>query len=605
MEVRPIKAEDTIVDASLAQEDSRYALLKASTIMLVDDEPVMLEIVQALLEEEGYQHFVSVEESPRAIEMLVRANPDLVLLDLDMPELDGFEVLKQVRFSKGYEHLPVIILTASEDPDSKLKALELGATDFLSKPVDPSELALRVRNTLSAKAYQDQLAYYDGLTGLPNRKLFLNCLVKGINQVNRDGGSFVLLDISLDRFQQVNETLGVYNGDQILKIIGDRIQSVVRSDDVVGRSEGSPQLENAARIGGDEFAIVLYGVGGVENASVVSTRVLEVIREPIHLQGDDVHLTASIGVAVYPEDGDEAGTLVKRAGSAKDYAKKQGRDRYQFYSSEMEAHSRAILKMISDLRIALEQKQFELHYQPKIDLNSGKIMGMECLIRWIHPEHGFVSPEDFIPVAEETGLIVPIGCWVLSEACHRASEWNAAGYDDLKVSVNVSASQFVDPEFKATIVATLQSSGLDPRNLVLEITESMLMGDVDKLAVLLHDIKNLGVSFSLDDFGTGFSSLSYLKKFPIDELKIDRSFLLEVPDNNDDNSIVRAIIAMAHSLGQKVVAEGVEEVEQLEFLRQHECDVIQGFYFSKPLKQSDFEEYLSKALPNAAAPFSG
>lgn len=593
MQVSALKAEDFIEGTSLVRDDDRYSGLKTSTIMLIDDEPVMLEIVQALLEEEGYRHFIPVDESPRAIDTLLSTNPDLVLLDLDMPELDGFEVLKRLRVLEGYEHLPVIILTASENPDSKLKALELGATDFLSKPVDPSELALRVRNTLSAKAYQDQLANYDSLTGLPNRKLFLDCLDKGINQARRDSRSLVLLDVSPDRFQQVNETLGVYNGDQILKIVAERIHGVVRSSDIVGRSESAAQIENTARIGGNEFAVVLYGVNSVENASVVNKRILEAIKEPIHLDGDDVHLTASIGIAVFPEDGDEAGTLVKRAGSAKDYAKKQGRDRYQFYSSEMEAHSRAILKMVSDLRMALEKQQFEMYYQPQIDLSSGTVIGMESLIRWIHPEDGFVSPEDFIPVAEEMGLIVPIGSWVLHEACHRASEWNAAGYDHLKVSINVSANQFLDPEFKATVVSTLQSSGLDPCNLVLEITESMLMGEVDQLASLLHDIKSLGVSFSLDDFGTGYSSLSYLKKFPIDELKIDRSFLLEVPINNDDNSIVRAIIAMAHSLGQKVVAEGVEELEQLEFLRQHDCDIIQGYYYSKPLKKSDFDDYLS------------
>lgn len=593
MEADICKTEEFTTGITLVQDDPRYSHLKTSNIMLVDDEPVMLEIVQVLLEEEGYRHFISITDSTQAIDKLVSANPDILLLDLDMPEVDGFEVLKRLRLLEDYEHLPVIILTASEDPDSKLKALELGATDFLSKPVDPSELALRVRNTLSAKAYQDQLAYYDSLTGLPNRKLFIDHLDKGISQAKRDGRSLVLLDIGLDRFQQVNETLGVYIGDQILQIAAERLIGVVRSSDIVGRCDSKTQVENTARIGGDEFSVVLYGVNSVENASVVSSRVLQAIKKPIHLDDDDVYLTASIGIAVYPEDGDEVDTLLKHAGLAKDFSKKQGRDRYQFYCSEMEAHSRAILKMVSDLRTALEQQQFELYYQPKIDVKSGRVIGMEGLLRWIHPEDGFVSPVKFIPVAEEMGLIVPIGDWVLHEACNRTSEWNAAGHSELKVSVNVSAKQFQDPDFKTTIVSALQSSGLDPRNLVLEITESMLMGDVDELAAQFHEIKNLGVSFSLDDFGTGYSSLSYLKKFPIDELKIDRSFLLEVPANNDDNSIVRAIIAMAHSLGQKVVAEGVEEVEQLDFLTQLNCDVIQGYFFSKPLNKADFVDFLS------------
>jgi diguanylate cyclase (GGDEF)-like protein len=595
MQNNACRTEEFEEDAPLIKIDKRNARLKNSTIMLVDDEPVMLEIVQALLEEVGYDHFISIEDSTKAIDVLISENPDILLLDLDMPEVDGFQVLQEIRTLEGYEHLPVIILTASEDPGSKLKALELGATDFLSKPVDPSELALRVRNTLSAKAYQDQLAYYDSLTGLPNRKLFLDYLDKGINQAKRDGRSLVLLEIGLDRFQQVNESLGVYLGDQILQIIADRLTAVVRDSDVVGRSDAYALMENTARIGGDEFSIVVHGVNSVANASVVNARVLEAVREPIHLDGNDVYLTASIGVAVYPEDGCEVGTLFKRAGTAKDFAKKQGRDRFQYYSTEIEAHSRVLLRMATDLRAALEQKQFQLHYQPQIDLKSGCLMGMECLIRWIHPEYGSISPEKFIPIAEELGLIVPIGDWVLHEACHRASAWNAARHNKLKVSVNVSANQFLDPEFKTKIISNLQSSGLDPSSLVLEITESMLMGDVDQLAVLLHEIKNIGVSFSLDDFGTGYSSLSYLKKFPIHELKIDRSFLLEVPANNDDNSLVVAIIAMAHSLGKIVVAEGVEKIEQLEFLQRHNCDVIQGFYFSKPLNRGDFDDYLAVA----------
>ena len=599
MDTGALRAEEFNDSVSLVKEDPRHARMNTSTIMLVDDEPVMLEIVQVLLEEVGYQNFISVEDSTQAIDILVRDNPDLLLLDLDMPDVDGFQVLQRIRMLEGYEHLPVIILTASENPDSKLRALELGATDFLSKPVDPSELALRVRNTLAAKAYQDQLTYYDSLTGLPNRKLFLDYLDKGINQAKRDGGSLVLLEIGLDRFQQVNESLGVYIGDQILQIVAERLMGVVRNSDIVGRSDRSAPMENTARIGGDEFSIVVHGVNSVANATVVNDRVLEVIREPIHVDGNDVYLTASIGVAVYPDDGSEVGTLFKRAGSAKDFAKKRGRDRYQYYSGEMEAHSRALLKMVTDLRAALEHKQFELHYQPQIDLKSGKIMGMECLIRWVHPEYGSTSPEKFIPVAEEMGLIVPIGDWVMREACHRTSEWNAAGHSDLKVSVNVSAKQFLDPQFKKKIVAILQSSGINPANLVLEITESMLMGDVDQLAALLHDIKSLGVCFSLDDFGTGYSSLSYLKKFPIDELKIDRSFLLEVPAKKDDNSIVIAIIAMAHSLGQKVIAEGVEELEQVEFLRHFHCDIIQGFYFSKPLNRDNFNAYLAATLPTS------
>ena len=574
--------------------DSDYAQLKTSTIMLVDDEPIMLEIVQALLEEEGYQNFIAIERSSQVIEKMIEANPDIMLLDLDMPEFDGFEVLEKVRTNEKFSHLPVVILTASEDPESKLKALELGATDFLSKPVDPSELALRVRNTLSAKAYQDQLAYYDSLTGLPNRKLFIERLAWAIQYAKRENKSLALLDVGLDRFREINDTLGFSAGDHTLQTIAERLLQVLRCSDIIGQNSAIEKMGNMARTGGDEFSLVLCGINAAENAAIVSERVLEAVRRPIVMGGDDLYLSASIGITICPDDGEDVEILFQQAGLAKDYAKKNGEGLYQYYSSEINAHAQALIKMESDIRVGLDKQEFELFYQPKIDISSGSVMGMEALIRWFHPEHGFISPLDFIPLAEEKGLINPIGEWVLNEACTKTSEWNADGYGDLKVSVNVSAKQFKDSGFKASVISALRSSGLNPHNLMLEITESVLMGDVEDYVNLMQEIRELGVSFSLDDFGTGYSSLSYLKRFPIGELKIDRSFLIEVPSNNEDCSIVKAIIAMAHSLGHKVVAEGVDNAEQLSFLKQHNCDIIQGYYFSKALNNTDFFGYLTQ-----------
>ncbi len=586
------KIEVPTVDNNVMQGNERFSQLKASTIMMVDDEPIMLEIVQALLEEEGYQYFIQVQHSSQAIDRLIKTNPDILLLDLDMPEVNGFEVLKAVRALEKYQFLPVIILTASGDPASKLKALELGATDFLSKPVDPSELALRVRNTLSAKAYQDQLAYYDKLTGLPNRRLFMDRLGWGVEMAKREGKPLALLDIGLDRFRQINETLGLSTGDKILQIVAQRLNDIIRSSDIFGRADDIRRMEDMARIGGDVFSLVLCGLNSTENASMISQRMLDAIKLPYIVGSNEIFLTASIGIAVYPEDGEEVESLIRHAGSAKDFTKKQGTDNFQFYSSEMNARTKERMAMESDLRKALERQELELFYQPKVDTETGKVIGMESLIRWFHPERGLVSPVDFIPIAEELGLIIPIGEWVLHEACLRTREWHDAGHSDLTVSVNVSAQQFTDAGLKISIISALQSSGLDPHKLVLEITESMLMGDVESYISLLYEIKELGVSFSLDDFGTGYSSLSYLKRFPISELKIDRSFLMEVPANIEDNAIVKAIIAMSHSLGQKVVAEGVENDQQLAFLRQYNCDVIQGFYFSKPLNKADFFDFL-------------
>lgn len=559
--------------------------------MMVDDEPIMMDIVQAFLEDEGYHQFVTVDQSPEAIDTLNNNQPDILLLDLDMPEVNGFDILKELRSSPKHMYLPVIILTASSESDSKLKALEYGATDFLSKPIDPSELALRLRNTLAAKAYQDQLAYYDALTGLPNRALFIDRLNWAIAQAGRERKPLALLDIGLDRFRQINETLGPQVGDKILKIIADRLLEVVRGSDVISRSLEQDASRSLARLGGDEFSIIICGVENVRAAEIVIKRVLSAIKEPIEIDGNEIFLSAGIGVSVYPNDGADADAVIKNAGSAKEFAKQDGADNFKFYSKKMNASSRERLNMEFKLRHALEKNELVLFYQPKVDANSGKVLGMESLIRWIDPEKGMISPVLFIPVAEATGLIVPIGEWVIEEACRQTQEWIKAGYD-LKVSVNVSGRQFSDNGLQRCIKKSLLKSGLHPKHLVIEITESMMMGNAEENIIMLKELKELGISISIDDFGTGYSSLSYLKKFPIDELKIDRSFILDVPTNQDDSSIVKAIIAMAHALDLSVVTEGVEEESQLNFLRECNCDIIQGFYFSKPLDSENFTKYL-------------
>jgi len=582
-----------VVDNAVIHEDMHYSQLKNAAIMMVDDEPIMLEIIQALLEDAGYKNFISVDRSSQSIDMIRQTNPDLLLLDLDMPEVNGYEILSAVRSSEDYEHLPVIILTASTEPGDKLKALELGATDFLSKPVDSSELVLRVRNTLYAKVYQDQLANYDSLTGLPNLKLFIERLGWGIELSKRERVPLMVLEIGLDKFRQINETLGMYTGDEVLLTIAERLNSLIRSSDFIGHTGESVKAGELARIGGHEFSIILSGVNSTEAAYLVSKRILEAVRQPVVVDEHEIFMTASIGISVCPTDGEDVESLIKHAGSAKDFARKQGSNNYQFFSSEMNDQSKERIKMESNLRKALDNNEFELYYQPKINSETHKLVGMECLLRWDHAEQGFISPEVFIPAAEELGLIVPIGDWVLKEACHTTSEWVRSGFENLKLSVNVSPKQFDELSLKQSIASAIESSGLSPHNLVLEITESMLMGDFEHHINLLQHIVDLGVAFSLDDFGTGYSSLSYLKKFPIDELKIDRSFLTNVPQINEDNSIVKAIIAMSHSLGMNLIAEGVESAEQLDFLRQHNCNVIQGFYYSKPLNKTDFTEFLA------------
>jgi diguanylate cyclase (GGDEF)-like protein len=587
------KPELFAVDNVVIHDEMHYSQLKNAAIMMVDDEPIMLEIIQALLADAGYKNFIPVERSSQSINMVMEFNPDVLLLDLDMPEINGYEVLSAIRSSADYQHLPVIILSALTEPGDKLKALELGATDFLTKPVDASELVLRVRNILFAKTYQDKLAYYDSLTGLPNMKLFIERLGWGIELSKRERVPLMVLEIGLEKFRQINETLGMYTSNEILKAVAERMSSLIRGCDFIGHTDETIKTGELARIGDHEFSIILSGVNSIEAAYLVSQRVINAVRRPVLVDGHEIFMTASIGISVCPIDGEDVESLMKHAGSAKDFARKQGSNNYQFFSSEMNAQSKERIKMESNLRKALDNNEFELHYQPKINAETHKLVGMECLLRWNHPENGSVPPAAFIPAAEELGLIVPIGEWVLKEACQTTSEWIKSGYKNLKLSVNVSPKQFNEINLRKSIASAIRSSGLDPQNLVLEITESMLMGDVEHYITLLQHIVDLGVGFSLDDFGTGYSSLSYLKKFPIHELKIDRSFLTNVPEINEDNSIVKAIISMAHSLGLNLIAEGVESAEQLDFLRQHNCNVIQGFYYSKPLSKADFTEFLS------------
>ncbi|UYI50042.1 EAL domain-containing protein [Vibrio natriegens] len=577
---------------NINQREPSIAGLKQARIMMVDDEPLMLDIIEALLEEQGYHDFVAVAQSTQALSALQQKQPDILLLDLIMPKTDGFEILKKLRNIPNFKYLPVIILTSSNDTSSKVKALELGATDFLSKPVDASELALRIRNTLAAKAYQDQLAYYDNLTGLPNRTLFLDRLEWELQKAQRQQQPLAVLEISLDRFNQIKDTLGPKVGEQILKEVSLRLKEIIRSSDVITRTQEDEPWRNIARFDSDEFALLLHGMNITDNVASIANRILEALKAPFFLDNNEIFMTAVIGIAVYPEDGNETEKLLKHACAAKDCAKQKGLDNYQFYCEEINARSKERLSLETKLRHALENQELELYYQPKVDVKSGRILGAECLLRWFHPIDGLISPEKFIPLAEDTGLIVPIGEWVLHEACKHNQEWVASGYDNLNISINVSSKQFADKRLKSIIISALKSSGLNARYLTLEMTESTMMGDAESNICLLHRLKELGISFSIDDFGTGYSSLNYLKKFPIQELKIDRSFIIDVTQSDEDASIVKAILAMSHNLGLKVVAEGVENLQQLKLLQSWDCDIIQGYYFSRPLSQTEFTNYL-------------
>ena len=425
------------------------------------------------------------------------------------------------------------------------------------------------------------MAYHDSLTQLPNRNLFNERLKQALANAERNKTNVAVLFIDLDRFKVINDSLGHAFGDLLLKSVSRRLQGCLRDHDTI------------ARQGGDEFTVILHDCTE-ESAKNVAERMINELANPFVLNNHEVTISPSIGISLYPSDGTNPDTLIRNADRAMYQAKDHGKNNYQFYEKDMEAQYTKRLKLENDLRKALARKEFVLYYQPQVDIHSHEVIGVEALIRWNHPENGFISPAEFIPLAEETGLIVPIGEWVLYTACLQNKAWQDAGYTPMRMSVNLSARQFRQTDIDVLVDRVLKETGLDPKYLDLEITENMSMFDVDMTTETLQKLKRLGVNISIDDFGTGYSSLNYLKRFPIDSLKIDQSFVHDIHSDTDDAAIVKAILAMAHSLDLKVVAEGVETERQLSFLKEQKCDQAQGYYFNRPLSPEHLESMLTK-----------
>lgn len=562
--------------------------LQHATIMMVDDEPITMAVVQTFLEEFGFSNFIQEENPLQAMEVLEAKLPDILLLDLLMPEKSGMEILEEIRNHPQLSRLPVVVLTASSDAADKLKTLELGATDFLSKPVDQSELGLRIRNTLAAKAYTDQLVYYDSVTKLPNRLLFQDRLDWAIAKAQRQNENLALIHIALDHFSRLNATIGIDASNNVLAILSERLQEVIRKIDILSASsdnfDGSLGLFRAE---GSGFTLLLNNPKSADSSAVVAERLLQKIREPIITEGHEISVTSSIGIANYPEEGEDAETLHRLAISAKDFGKSKGGDCFHFSSASIHSIYEKRLNMESHLRKAIDNDELILHYQPKIDVKSGSIQGVEALVRWQSETLGMVSPGEFIPLAEETKLIIPIGEWVLLEACKQVVSWQKQGKRPISMAVNVSPMQIDDPDFIVVTRKILETSDVDPRLIKLEITEGLFLDHIEEKIAKLQELKNLGVKISIDDFGTGYSSLSYLGKLPVDELKIDRSFVSDVESNEENRAIISSIIYMAHSLNLSTVAEGVENGKQLDYIKAHQCDTYQGFLFSHPLPSEE------------------
>ena len=590
------------------EQGAEAALLDAERALL--GEAVATSKRQCFEVDTALQGQQGVEQARRALEA---GHPyALAFVDMRMPPgWDGLETIQ--RLWAIDPNVQVVICSAHSDYDWTEVVARLDHSDKLlvvKKPFEPievmqcasaltrkwqNELTLRrhveslervvedrTRGLEAANRQLRHLATHDALTGLPNRILLEDRLSQAIAHAARDGHSFAVAVFDLDRFKVVNDSFGHGTGDVLLKEVAARLQGVARSIDTV------------VRLGGDEFVMIIDSLVQAGDAHAVARRALAALHQPLRIGDKDIHSSASIGIALYPQDGTSVEALMAHADAAMYCVKQQGRNDVQFFTPGMDAATQDRGKLESDLHHALARQQFVLHYQPKVEAQSGQLRGAEALIRWQHPERGLVPPATFIPLAEECGLIEAIGNWVIREACRQARAWQDQGLTPTRVAVNLSAFQFRNGTLLATIRDALAEHRLDPAYLEVEITESALMSDPEESVSILRKLSEMGVLVSVDDFGTGYSSMSYLQRFPIDKLKIDRTFINDVTSSNDDASIVSAIVSLGHTLKLKVIAEGVETPEQLEFLQMLGCDQYQGYHYSKPMPAQEFAELIRR-----------
>ena len=579
------------------------------SLLVVDDVPANIhELLEAL---KGEYRIMVAASGPKALEIVHgSAPPDLVLLDVVMPEMDGYEVCRRIKATPAGNRIPVIFVTVIGTSEEKVLGFELGAADYITKPFDIDEVRARIRTHLelarlrrfledlvaqrtamlevSEEKYRI-LAHRDGLTGLPNRVLFEELLAHAILHARSNGSQFALLSLDLDNFKTVNESLGHHLGDEVLIEVGRRLQRLL------------PESDAVARLGGDEFSIILASGDGMPGVDLLAQRMIDALAEAFVLEGNNVYVGVSIGIALYPADGSEPDILQSSADAALHQAKTQGRGRLQFFAPEMTDRAKMRLTLESDLRRALERQELLLYYQPQVDLISGQIVSLEALVRWQHPERGLMLPGEFIPLAEESGLVVRLGDWVLDEACRQVKQWTDAGLAPRQTAVNISAVQLSWGHLVESVRAAAARGGIPPEQLELEITEKVVLENRDKSFKAHADLKALGVRISIDDFGTSYSSLAFLPQLEVNKLKIDIGFVRDMTTNSGNALIVKAIITLGHSLGLEVVAEGVEDQGQARYLRSLQCDVMQGYFVSPPLPAAEMTRFLASFSPPQGA----
>jgi diguanylate cyclase (GGDEF)-like protein len=564
---------------------------KVLRVLLVEDNAGDARLLREMFRKENPNSFemTHVSNMRDAVIHLAKGGVDIVLLDLGLPDTYGLESVQQAHAAAP--GIPLIVLTGLDDEVLAAEAMKAGAQDYLIKgQVENRALPRALRHAIDRHRIQIEtvyLAQHDAVTNLPNRLVLKDRVSQAISLARRRKTATAVVFLDLDRFKYINDSLGHAIGDRLLQSVALRLVGSVRDSDTVTRQ------------GGDEFVILLSEIAHSQDAAKSAKRILHSLTAPHLIGAHELHIDGSIGISVYPMDGEDAETLIKNADTAMYHAKENGRNNFQYFTAEMNVKVVARQSLEASLRRALEREEFLLHYQPKVNLNTGEITSVEALIRWQHPDRGLVSPAEFVPIAEDSGLILPIGRWVLREACRQARAWQDAGLPPIPTAVNVSYAEFRKPSFVEGVQTTLKETGLEARYLELELTEGVLMDDAKFTASVLQELKGMGIRLAADDFGTGYSSLSYLREFPIDILKIDRSFINQITADCDGSTIVDAIISMGKSLKHVVVAEGIETQGQRAYLQAHHCQEGQGYLFSRPLPAAQFAVLLQTGITEA------
>jgi len=574
-----VNTENSAYDENQRTNDQTRIVLIAN-----DDIDMQLVIANALVLDGLVVEYAS--NGHEALSKFKSCKPDLIIMAEVMPIMTGFDAAFQIKQTPAGRNTPILMITEGKNNKSIETAFKIGAIDFIPKPINSLVLRYRVKRIIEARQsekWAERLAYIDNLTGLPNRAACTDRLVQNLAFAKRNANRLAVLFIGIDHFQDVNDNLGRAAGDTLLKFLAERVQGCVRSEDTL------------ARVGGDEFVVVLSSVKDPKGVDTVANTLLKILSTPFHIADREIYVGVNIGISMYPEDGEDREVLMKNADTAMHRAKTLGRNNHQFYTFEMSTSISDRMEIETDLWTAQENEELILYYQPKADSDTGNILGAEVLLRWQHPRRGFLLPGEFIPIADETGVLDSIGGWVINSACGQFRDWLKFIQFEAGIAVNVSVRQLMSPRFVDNVKHWLEMAELDPEYLELEITENTLLENTKETIKKLKQLRSMGVKIAIDDFGVGYSSFSYLRQLPVNILKIDRSFVRDVADHSSSAAIIDGMIKLGHNLNLTIVAEGVENDAQRHFLRDHGCDILQGNFISEPVPP---ENFLNQCLAN-------